>query len=99
MNNLVLFGLFSVISFVVKKVKMAAQSVTRGSGLPDPPPGRHKVLENDILSQFRIQEVKEGEILKKSYGSKSADQTADFDKIKFSRFFDLYGRLGVRGTI
>ena len=28
MNNLVLFGLFSVISFVVKKAKMAAQSVT-----------------------------------------------------------------------
>ena len=75
------------------------RSVTRGSGLPDPPPGRHKVLGNDILSQFRPQEVKEDEILKKNYGSKSADRTADFDKIKFSRFFDLCGRLGVRGTI
>ena len=52
------------------------------------PPGRHKLVENDNLSQYRPQKVIEGGILNKNYGSKSADRTADFDKIKFFRFFD-----------
>ena len=66
--------------------------VTRGSRLADPPPGRDKVVQIHFLTKNGPLGVIEGQILRKNYGPKSADRTADFGKIKFFRFLDLYGQ-------
>ena len=49
-------------------------------------PGRDKVVQIHFLAKNGPLGVKEGQILRKNYGPKSADRTADFGKIGFYQF-------------
>ena len=71
-----------------KSTNILGTPVRRESTLADPPLGDTKWSK----SAYWTTGVIEDKILKKNYGPKSADRTADFGKIKFLRFFDLYGQ-------
>ena len=60
--------------------------VTHGTLDWQTPLGRHKVVQIHFLTKNGPLEVIEDQILKKNYGPKSADRTADFGKISFFQF-------------
>ena len=57
-------------------------SLTHGSLDWRTPCGRHKVVQISFLTKNGPLGVIKDQILKKNYGPKSADRTADFGKIK-----------------
>ena len=77
--------------------KIKSWELTHGTLDWRTPLGRHKVVQIHFWTKNGPLEVIEDQILKKNYGPKSADRTADFGKISFFQFLTYVANLRCTG--